>query len=252
MDEGCSGAFLLSGAAMSFDKMDRDRVGSSLYEEFTCHTMGEAGTPPLYIATVTSSASTLSIIATNAATLAPAPDLPGYGELTRSVIIANPTDPELALDNHRSYFPGGPFFPAPIMERGRQELRVAANRASIRALDQKLWRPEAGVTTTTTTTTITLILSSLFLSLSLSLPRRRDEMRWEVALCHPIPLFINGKMHLPYNPLLDSGDPLTVGTSLEKKKNESVISWKEDMLAREENGRLPCDGGKMVKKGMRR
>ncbi|MED6151943.1 hypothetical protein PIB30_087153 [Stylosanthes scabra] len=24
----------------------------------------------------------------------------GYGELTRSVIIANPTDPELALDNH--------------------------------------------------------------------------------------------------------------------------------------------------------
>ncbi|MED6184214.1 hypothetical protein PIB30_045316 [Stylosanthes scabra] len=39
----------------------------------------------------------------------------GYGELTRSVIIANPTDPELALDNHRSYFPGGPFFPAPII-----------------------------------------------------------------------------------------------------------------------------------------
>ncbi|MED6193261.1 hypothetical protein PIB30_017652 [Stylosanthes scabra] len=38
-----------------------------------------------------------------------------YGELTRSVIIANPTDPELALDNHRSYFPGGPFFPAPII-----------------------------------------------------------------------------------------------------------------------------------------
>ncbi|MED6175435.1 hypothetical protein PIB30_078275 [Stylosanthes scabra] len=33
----------------------------------------------------------------------------GYGELTRSVIIANPTDPELALDNHRSYFPGGPI-----------------------------------------------------------------------------------------------------------------------------------------------
>ncbi|MED6124315.1 hypothetical protein PIB30_057824 [Stylosanthes scabra] len=68
----------------------------------------------------------------------------GYGELTRSVIIANPTDPELALDNHRSYFPGGPFFPAPIMERGRQELRVAANRASIGALDQKLSRPEVG------------------------------------------------------------------------------------------------------------
>ncbi|MED6224884.1 hypothetical protein PIB30_088415, partial [Stylosanthes scabra] len=39
----------------------------------------------------------------------------GYGELTRSVIIANPTDLELALDNHRSYFPGGPFFPAPIV-----------------------------------------------------------------------------------------------------------------------------------------
>ncbi|MED6192487.1 hypothetical protein PIB30_010422 [Stylosanthes scabra] len=38
-----------------------------------------------------------------------------YGELTRSVIIANPTNPELALDNHRSYFPGGPFFPAPIV-----------------------------------------------------------------------------------------------------------------------------------------
>ncbi|MED6108331.1 hypothetical protein PIB30_022921 [Stylosanthes scabra] len=32
-----------------------------------------------------------------------------YGELTRSVIIANPTDPELALDNHRSYFLGGPI-----------------------------------------------------------------------------------------------------------------------------------------------
>ncbi|MED6202246.1 hypothetical protein PIB30_103401 [Stylosanthes scabra] len=39
-----------------------------------------------------------------------------YGELTRSGIIANPTDPELALDNHRSYFPGGPFFPAPIAD----------------------------------------------------------------------------------------------------------------------------------------
>ncbi|MED6125881.1 hypothetical protein PIB30_072818 [Stylosanthes scabra] len=37
------------------------------------------------------------------------PILAGYGELTRSVIIANPTDPELALDNHRSYFPGGPI-----------------------------------------------------------------------------------------------------------------------------------------------
>ncbi|MED6208298.1 hypothetical protein PIB30_043659, partial [Stylosanthes scabra] len=72
--------------------------------------------------------------------------LPSYGELTRSVIIANPTDPQLALDNHRSYFPGGPFFPAPIyMERGRQELRVAANRASIGALDQKLSRSEIGV-----------------------------------------------------------------------------------------------------------
>ncbi|MED6132889.1 hypothetical protein PIB30_022968 [Stylosanthes scabra] len=67
----------------------------------------------------------------------------GYGELTRSVIIANPTDPELALDNHRSYFPRGPFFPVPI--RGRQELRVAVNRASIGALDQKLSRPEVGV-----------------------------------------------------------------------------------------------------------
>ncbi|MED6125235.1 hypothetical protein PIB30_066728 [Stylosanthes scabra] len=43
------------------------------------------------------------------------PILAGYGELTRSVIIANPTDPVLALDNHRSYFPGGPFFPAPIV-----------------------------------------------------------------------------------------------------------------------------------------
>ncbi|MED6195939.1 hypothetical protein PIB30_042552 [Stylosanthes scabra] len=69
----------------------------------------------------------------------------GYGELTRSVIIANPTDLELALDNHRSYFPGGLFFPAPIIERGRQDLRVAANRASIRALDQKLSRSEVGV-----------------------------------------------------------------------------------------------------------
>ncbi|MED6132744.1 hypothetical protein PIB30_021716 [Stylosanthes scabra] len=29
-----------------------------------------------------------------------------YGELTRSVIIANPTDPELALDNHRSLVAG--------------------------------------------------------------------------------------------------------------------------------------------------
>ncbi|MED6122435.1 hypothetical protein PIB30_039821 [Stylosanthes scabra] len=31
------------------------------------------------------------------------------------------------------------------MGRGRQELRVAANRASIGALDQKLSRPEVGV-----------------------------------------------------------------------------------------------------------
>ncbi|MED6177596.1 hypothetical protein PIB30_099689 [Stylosanthes scabra] len=31
------------------------------------------------------------------------------------------------------------------MERGRPELRVAANRASIGALDQKLSRPEVGV-----------------------------------------------------------------------------------------------------------
>ncbi|MED6174121.1 hypothetical protein PIB30_065850 [Stylosanthes scabra] len=46
------------------------------------------------------------------------PNPAGYGELTRSVIIANPTDPELALDNHRSYFPGGPFFSAPIMGTG--------------------------------------------------------------------------------------------------------------------------------------
>ncbi|MED6109829.1 hypothetical protein PIB30_037137 [Stylosanthes scabra] len=37
------------------------------------------------------------------------PNPAGYGELTRSVIIANPTDPELALDNHRLYFPGGPI-----------------------------------------------------------------------------------------------------------------------------------------------
>ncbi|MED6127381.1 hypothetical protein PIB30_087611 [Stylosanthes scabra] len=44
----------------------------------------------------------------------------GYGELTRSVIIANPTDPELALDNHRSYFLGGPFFPAPIPGRWQE------------------------------------------------------------------------------------------------------------------------------------
>ncbi|MED6193385.1 hypothetical protein PIB30_018914 [Stylosanthes scabra] len=32
MDEGRNGAFLLSGAAMSFEKMDRNRVGSSLKE----------------------------------------------------------------------------------------------------------------------------------------------------------------------------------------------------------------------------
>ncbi|MED6137870.1 hypothetical protein PIB30_069061 [Stylosanthes scabra] len=82
----------------------------------------------------------------------------GYGELTRSVIIANPTDPELALDNHRSYFPGGPISrprlvagtlaegpSATTMKRGQQELRVAANRASIGALDQKLSRSEVGV-----------------------------------------------------------------------------------------------------------
>ncbi|MED6174923.1 hypothetical protein PIB30_073441 [Stylosanthes scabra] len=30
------------------------------------------------------------------------------------------------------------------MRRGRRELRVAVNRASIGALDQKLWRPEVG------------------------------------------------------------------------------------------------------------
>ncbi|MED6182937.1 hypothetical protein PIB30_033343 [Stylosanthes scabra] len=53
--------------------------------------------------------------------------------------------------------------------RGRQELCVAANRASIGALDQKLWRSEAVVTTTTTTT---LILSSLILSFSHSLRRQ--------------------------------------------------------------------------------
>ncbi|MED6111224.1 hypothetical protein PIB30_050558 [Stylosanthes scabra] len=48
----------------------------------------------------------------------------GYGELTRSVIIANSTDPELALDNHRSYFPGGPFFPAPITRVGNVSLEI--------------------------------------------------------------------------------------------------------------------------------
>ncbi|MED6217146.1 hypothetical protein PIB30_015046 [Stylosanthes scabra] len=55
----------------------------------------------------------------------------GYGELTRSVIIANPTDPELALDNHRSYFPGGPFFPAPIVgsrDAGRRPPAATVSR----------------------------------------------------------------------------------------------------------------------------
>ncbi|MED6171986.1 hypothetical protein PIB30_045904 [Stylosanthes scabra] len=47
--------------------------------------------------------------------LEPVPEKSGYGELTRLVIIANPTDPELALDNHRSYFHRGPFFPVPIV-----------------------------------------------------------------------------------------------------------------------------------------
>ncbi|MED6117623.1 hypothetical protein PIB30_111650, partial [Stylosanthes scabra] len=55
----------------------------------------------------------------------------GYGELTRSVIITNPTDPELALDNHRSYFPGGPFFPASIVgsrDTGRRPLVATVSR----------------------------------------------------------------------------------------------------------------------------
>ncbi|MED6222033.1 hypothetical protein PIB30_060590 [Stylosanthes scabra] len=54
------------------------------------------------------------------------PNPAGYGELTRSVIIANPTDPELALDNHRSYFPGGPFFLAPIV--GQKQKVIFSNR----------------------------------------------------------------------------------------------------------------------------
>ncbi|MED6134291.1 hypothetical protein PIB30_035664 [Stylosanthes scabra] len=41
-------------------------------------------------------------------------------------------------------FPG-PSRPRLMMERGRQELRVAANRASNRALDQKLSRPKVDV-----------------------------------------------------------------------------------------------------------
>ncbi|MED6146745.1 hypothetical protein PIB30_037562 [Stylosanthes scabra] len=66
----------------------------------------------------------------------------GYGELTRLVIIANPTDPELALDN-RDVWRNSKT--CKWMERGRQELRVAANRASIGAPDQKLSRPKVDV-----------------------------------------------------------------------------------------------------------
>ncbi|MED6218386.1 hypothetical protein PIB30_026349 [Stylosanthes scabra] len=61
----------------------------------------------------------------------------GYGELTRSIIIANPTDPELALDNHRSYFPGGPFFPAPLVGRRPPAATVSRDVSSC-----PMWKQE--------------------------------------------------------------------------------------------------------------
>ncbi|MED6152410.1 hypothetical protein PIB30_091837 [Stylosanthes scabra] len=65
-----------------------------------------------------------------------------YGELTWSVFIANPTDPELALDNHRSYFPGGPFFPAPIEGRW---VRMYSHRRRFSNGNGNLRRPETSL-----------------------------------------------------------------------------------------------------------